>query len=403
VAFYDVADCKAWLVDGASALLHLVRISLYLDETDPESCYDWRFDKTKLRENWPGATGRHAAMKTLSCWANLLLPVYVKDQVSPAGAAVEEYSTFQARVEKILHSLEILVDVQTYFASTEGIKIYQNIYLHKTISGFDILDFLQPLGPIGTRVKKIDFWGDGWMDLLPAAGIVTIFGEGFGELIRPENAQDICSTWQSIPSGEEYLISTVSTLELLQNRLERNVSHSETGNFTDKISWRSSPHTRAPCKCADFRGRGKHREQCPVPVHFLVSKSSLRKWNAKALIPVDINALDANGAVVFANLSLTGQRIYATKTKQTKPEAGATATSIYGPIARGHGSSVASTRTSTAGQPASSTEATDSTEPVEISSTADIPAPVEHPPRKSTSKAKKVRNALVLLFKRSPP
>jgi hypothetical protein len=129
----------------------------------------------------------------------------------------------------------------------------------------------------------------------------------------------------------------------------------------------------------------------------------LRKWNAKALIPVDINALDANGAVVFANLSLTGQRIYATKTKQTKPEAGATATSIYGPIARGHGSSVASTRTSTAGQPASSTEATDSTEPVEISSTADIPAPVEHPPRKSTSKAKKVRNALVLLFKRSPP
>jgi hypothetical protein len=173
VAFYDVADCKAWLVDGASALLHLVRISLHLDETDPESFYDWRFDKTKLRENWPGATGRHAAMKTLSCWANLLLPVYVKDQVSPAGAAVEEYSTFQARVEKILHSLEILVDVQTYFASTEGIKIYQNIYLHKTISGFDILDFLQPLGPIGTRVKKIDFWGDGWMDLLPAAGIVA--------------------------------------------------------------------------------------------------------------------------------------------------------------------------------------------------------------------------------------
>jgi len=40
IAFYDVADRRAWLIDGASALLYLVRISLYLDATDPESTYD---------------------------------------------------------------------------------------------------------------------------------------------------------------------------------------------------------------------------------------------------------------------------------------------------------------------------------------------------------------------------
>ncbi|KAH6871197.1 hypothetical protein B0T10DRAFT_500728 [Thelonectria olida] len=50
IVFYDVADGRAWLVDGASALLYLVRISLYLDENDPESTYEWVSDATRLED-----------------------------------------------------------------------------------------------------------------------------------------------------------------------------------------------------------------------------------------------------------------------------------------------------------------------------------------------------------------
>jgi hypothetical protein len=52
-------------VDGASALLQLVRISLYLDESDPESPYDWVFDASKLKDKWDPYPSRSIAFKTL--------------------------------------------------------------------------------------------------------------------------------------------------------------------------------------------------------------------------------------------------------------------------------------------------------------------------------------------------
>ncbi|KAF4980050.1 hypothetical protein FZEAL_3912 [Fusarium zealandicum] len=50
IVFCDAGDRRAWLVDGASALLHLVRISLYMDENDPESTYDWVFHPHQLKD-----------------------------------------------------------------------------------------------------------------------------------------------------------------------------------------------------------------------------------------------------------------------------------------------------------------------------------------------------------------
>ncbi|KFH48915.1 hypothetical protein ACRE_002250 [Hapsidospora chrysogenum ATCC 11550] len=65
IMFYDTASRRAWLTDGASALLHLVRISLHLDGHDPNSTYDWVFDPAKLKDEWENCTGRQAALKTL--------------------------------------------------------------------------------------------------------------------------------------------------------------------------------------------------------------------------------------------------------------------------------------------------------------------------------------------------
>jgi hypothetical protein len=357
VNFYDVEDRQAWLVDGASALLHLVRISLHLDETAPESTYDWEFDKTKLVDTWPGCTGRHTAKKTLKHWGNLALPVYVKSQSGPLDAVVKEYSTFQERVYKVLHSLEILIDLQIYTASAEGIKISQSLDRHKDICGFDILDFLAPLGPIGTRTKRFESWGDGWMDLLPKIGVVTMFGKGFGELVRPSGTQIVCPEWQSVPKGEDYLISTVSTLKLLQERLERQNPVLGTGEMTEKISWRSPRHSLDACKCLQNIGTSKQR--CCDPVQFMVSKSSMLTWTSKDLTRVDINLLDARGAVVFANLSLLGQRIYAKKTGDNKTKAEDAVTSASNNGSESLDVSTASMSASATKQSASSTDATE--------------------------------------------
>ncbi|RSL85629.1 hypothetical protein CEP51_003243 [Fusarium floridanum] len=143
IAFHDVASRRTWLVDGASALLHLVRISLYLDENDPDSTYDWVFDPTQLKDKWDGITGRQAALRTLKSWDNLDFNIYIVDKRrGPSGATEVQYATFGTRVKEVLHSIELLIDRQSKTASQEGIRISQSLDPRREIVGFDVLDVL---------------------------------------------------------------------------------------------------------------------------------------------------------------------------------------------------------------------------------------------------------------------
>jgi hypothetical protein len=106
IVFYDVEERRAWLVDGASALLHLVRISLHQDTNDTESAYDWVYDSSKLKDNWPGVGGRQAAVSTLKNWDNRALGLHIIGKRPDVnGVLVPEYSTFEDRVKGILHSI----------------------------------------------------------------------------------------------------------------------------------------------------------------------------------------------------------------------------------------------------------------------------------------------------------
>jgi hypothetical protein len=358
VTFFDVTDRRAWLIDGASALLHLVRISLHLDETDPESTYDWVFDWNQLKDVWPSSSSRIAAKKTLTNWSNLALPVYVKGESrSATGVATRTYSTFEERVSKILHQLEILIDLQEHVGSQEGIQTLQTLDRRKYISGFDVLDLLVPYGRIGTRTARFDSWGDGWIDLLPTIGVVTIFGKGFGELIRSNNAHTICPEWRIVPRGEDYLTSTVSTLKLLSERLERRWPNREIGDLTSKICWKSTCQPFKVCGCLNDINAGMHKHSDPV--QFMVSKSTKRPWKSKILIPVDVTSLDPKGAIIFANLSLMGQRVWAKGGERRKAHVHDTAISNSGISSGTPGSPTGLSTTSSVTQSTGSTDATE--------------------------------------------
>ncbi|KAF7550856.1 hypothetical protein G7Z17_g5427 [Cylindrodendrum hubeiense] len=249
VVFYDVEDHRSWLVDGASALLHLTRISLYLDENDPESAYDWVFDATKLKDKWDGCNGRQAALKTLKRWDNLNLNVYVLgSRRGEDGVPVMEYSTLEKRVKKLLLSIEMLIDWQTQTASQDGIHIQQTLDLRHNIVGFDVMDIITPLGPIHPRIRYLSFRGQGWVDLISSIGTTTIFGRGFGDLIRPEQSESVCEKWKSVPSGEDYIATSVSTMQMLYERhflrMDPDLSG---GDVTGKTVWASHNHPFKAC------------------------------------------------------------------------------------------------------------------------------------------------------------
>ncbi|CAN9286913.1 unnamed protein product [Alternaria alternata] len=356
VNFYDVTDRRAWLVDGASALLHLVRISLQLDETDPDSPYDWVFDKSQLKENWIDRGGRAAAIRTLKDWENRALNVYIKDRSFGNGQPVDTYSTFGNRVDKILHTLELIIEARTRVAAEGGTRVNQSLDTRKSIVGFDILDLVKSRPQFVSHIERFSSGENGWVDLLPNIGVLTVFGKGFGDLIRPSNADAMCEEWRSVPKGGNHLTSSISTLALLyKEKLQQLEPGREPGVLTRKFDWVSPCRPFDSCRCLKGEQTGKLEHHDPA--QYIVSRTFLRTRILKEVVPVDISSLTATGAVVFVNLSSSGRRIKPKVVKETEhhlqqPTVGTESSS-------GNGSLTASASQSTTAQSLDSTNATE--------------------------------------------
>jgi hypothetical protein len=250
VNFYDVTDRRAWLVDGASALLHLVRISLQLDETDPDSTYDWVFDKSQLKENWIDRGGRAAAIRTLKDWENRALNVYIKERSFFFGQPFDKYSTFGNRADKLLNTLDLIIEARTRVAAEGGTRVTQSLDTRKSIVGFDIFDVVKSHPQFVSRIERFSSGENGWVDLLPNIGVLTVFGKGFGDLIRPSNADAMCAAWRSVPKGGNHLTSSISTLALLyKEKLQQLEPGLEPGGLTRKFDWVSPCRPFDSCRC----------------------------------------------------------------------------------------------------------------------------------------------------------
>ena len=349
IAFYDVTDHRGWLVDGASALLHLVRTSLQLEEINPESTYHWVFEKDKLEEDWANFSGRAASIRTLKSWKNRALPVYIKNQTVLNGQPVNTYSTFGDRVDKVLHSLELLIEYQTRIATESGIRVSQTLDAKKGLLGFDILDLVKSRPQCVPRIERFSSGDNSWVNLLPAIGVLPIFGKGFGDLICPSKPDTVCAAWRSVPRGQDYLASSISTLALLRKvRLQQLETKLEPGGLTRKLLWVSRGQPFDCCKCTKGKQVGKQDHHDPV--QYIVSKSSWLTYKSKNAAPVDVSALNATGAVVFVNLLSLGRRVEARNLQA--PAANPVSSSS-------HGSLSASASHSTAAQSSSSTAPTE--------------------------------------------
>lgn len=100
--------------------------------------------------------------------------------------------TFGDRVDSVLQWLKVLVNRETSLASQDGIHILQTMDWRKKISGFDLLDLVGSANTIRSRVAPLDDWSHGWVDMLPSVRVTTILGNGFGDLIRPDEPGQVC-------------------------------------------------------------------------------------------------------------------------------------------------------------------------------------------------------------------
>ncbi|UNI20829.1 hypothetical protein JDV02_006880 [Purpureocillium takamizusanense] len=264
VVLYDVRDRRAWLVDGASALLHLVRASLKHDQNDAFSSL-CLFDASSFKESGRPGTGKSASIEILTNKHNIGLPLYENPDSSKKKISVDEAGnqssvlsvtqanyTLRQRIDSICHTLEQIVAHQADVSSEDGVGFRVKTTLRRQLEGFNFMDVATDEDPIWPRVTTLRVTGRGWVDFARSIHAVTLFGSRFGELIRPatrgRNACGNCLFNAEVPKGRDYLAVCVPEVEEI---LEKCGSQGTIPwRLVDDIYWHAPGKTFEPCTCS---------------------------------------------------------------------------------------------------------------------------------------------------------
>lgn len=295
---YDEDDKKAWLVNGASALLHLVRASLE-NLRQSRIGHKLLFKSTNLKEAEVQYTA-HSAFNVLIDDDNMELEILPhKNEISAEKGddAVEarkkntRHVLFQDVVERVHHFLEQLLTYQAEkVAAKTGVDV--KIKPRNFLGGFDFMEVARGERAIPLRITNIQRSGKCWIDFARAIHAVTLFGRGFGDILRPEENREICQMWSTMPKGEDYLAVCVSDLTTIIQ--EYGDLKAEPLQVANNIHWHSPDKIFEACKCT----RKSRQNICDRAQVLLPSGFNIRHLTRRAVCPSSWE--DKNqGAIIF--------------------------------------------------------------------------------------------------------
>ena len=251
VVLYDVAAQRGWLVDGASALLHLVRTQVVREPYGGAGSLFNNFSFNRSTFNHPKIDGgpntavdilkddrnmKHVIFREFDSYADETLAVPRLKAVSIVGkdssneannlsrnetpnsseGRKEIYITTCLRelVSQTWSTLEQIYDRQIEFATTHTIKQLQNPF-GTTLEGYEFMGIVSARHILTRRAVNLQSNGVAWIGLTRRIHAITLFGQYFGEIYKPaENTgRQICKNWKTVPRGHEYLAAPISLLK----------------------------------------------------------------------------------------------------------------------------------------------------------------------------------------------
>ncbi|KAH6971155.1 hypothetical protein BKA56DRAFT_678283 [Ilyonectria sp. MPI-CAGE-AT-0026] len=203
VLLWDESDKRGWLINGTSALLYIVRASLAYNSTDKFKAA-FLFRPEDMKESSTPFTA-DSAIDVLIHPDNLALKLYQEK---------EGHLLLQSRIERFYSILEKLIDHQADVAGEDGSKLVDKP--RQYLEGWDFRDLVTSRDPMYPRVTTLEAGGKAWVDLTRALHTITLFGRGFGELIKPAGA-DTCEYWSELPKQKYYVAAGLSDLIQVRN------------------------------------------------------------------------------------------------------------------------------------------------------------------------------------------
>ena len=252
VVLWDEESKRGWLVNGTSALLHLLRAYLEACSTDAFSSL-FLYKKEEMQEAAEPYTAR-SALEVLIDKRNWNIKLYPDK---------DDFLYLVNQLEKYCDILERLIQHQIDLASQSGIDVKPR--LRKHLEGWDFNDIAAEEDPFRMRVATIKPLGKGWVDFIRDIEAVTLLGRGFGEILRRPVSSDPCERWITLPSHEYYLAACASDLKKIMIRH----GNPSSMNISKSIAWHHPENISETCRCkGDRQAEHTDRVQLLLPQKF---------------------------------------------------------------------------------------------------------------------------------------
>ncbi|KAI1339312.1 hypothetical protein F5Y15DRAFT_424022 [Xylariaceae sp. FL0016] len=273
VVLYDVTDKQGWLVDGASALLHLVRASL-------EHSSGYSSDLIPLSDplaTLQGDSRKETSIEVLTDQENLSLIIHrnpdrteTKTITPVSGEQITGHINNRGRyslkdmIEEFCDSLELMTENEADIATSNGHNLPE-LRASKTVRGYDFLEvamFDKSIYRYESGLKACTgSWG--WVDLIRALHAVTLFGRGFGNLFKSLHETSTDCLYAENPKGHDYLAVCVSEIESIVKK--KGDTETTPWRLIDSLRWHSPEKAFEPCNHSVSRFEKHDRLQELLP------------------------------------------------------------------------------------------------------------------------------------------
>lgn len=214
---YDDLDRRAWLVNGASALLHLTWAQIARrDDRERVEESGFVFRKTEF-EQTRSPFRSDAAYRALKTTKNQDMNV---QKCRPSSK--DEYTKFSHVVDEILERLRQAEDHRQKLISEPGRPV--KAPWRKLLEGYNFHEIAcSDTTTVYSVSIELRFNGRAWIDFTRAISAPVLFGQGFGELIqnvdRLSSAPVLCESRKEVPKNKDFLAATVQDLVMIKEEL----------------------------------------------------------------------------------------------------------------------------------------------------------------------------------------
>ncbi|KAK4210387.1 hypothetical protein QBC37DRAFT_428844, partial [Rhypophila decipiens] len=313
---WDEETMRGWLVNGITALLHLVRASLECDKknkTNPSHL----FKPDEMQDSSTPYTA-DSAIEVLKSRHNRNLKLaedkteeWIEGEVGKDGTSKFKttYVLFQNRVERLYAILEKILEYQTKVESQSGYNLKPRV--RKYLEGWEFKALARREDPLYPVVKTLPARGKGWVDFSRDLDAITIFGYGFGEIMSPAQPDVMtCGAWSRVPHDQHYLAVSLSDLkDVTENYQARGKMHPSMVAVSNvkALVWHAPTPLFQECRCRRQTGNVSCTHSDVVQVLFPTrAKPNLPTTNSLPLTrQVEENP---GGAVIFGQSALVKWR-----------------------------------------------------------------------------------------------